>query len=136
MTRRRIRALRDGDDPLDVVDLIDRHGRPRGAPIWLHNLPAVIADAGLRVRTWPGWESRARASGGYVGVWAIGVHHDASSPSTSTDNACRYCWESSENRPVGAVYLARDGEVVVGAAGATNTQGKGGPWHSDRKSVV
>jgi hypothetical protein len=126
---RLIEAIRDGDDPLDLIDLIDKHGRPRSThPVWLTDLPAVVADAGIAVRTWPGWETRSRSSGGYVAVWAIGVHHDASSPSTSTDSACSYCWETSGNRPVGAVYLARDGEVVIGAAGATNTQGKGGPW--------
>ena len=37
-------------------------------------------------------------------------------------------WENCPDGPVGALFLARDGRVTVGAAGATNCQGKGGPW--------
>jgi hypothetical protein len=37
-------------------------------------------------------------------------------------------WENATDRPIGAMLLERSGRVTVGAAGATNTQGKGGPW--------
>jgi len=94
--------------------------------VWLHDLPAVIAAAGLQVRTWPGWEQRSRSSGGYDSVWAIGIHHTASS--TTPDNDCKWMWQNSPDRPIGAMLLDRTGLVTVGAAGATNTQGKGGPW--------
>ena len=93
---------------------------------WLSNLPDVIAGAGLDVDVWPGWESRARSSGGYDQVWAVFVHHTASSTSPQGDMA--YMWDNAEDRPIGAIYLARDGQVTVGAAGATNCQGKGGPY--------
>ena len=37
-------------------------------------------------------------------------------------------WDStSGDQPIGAIYLARSGQVIIGAAGATNCQGKGGP---------
>jgi hypothetical protein len=93
--------------------------------IWLLDLPDVVRDAGLSVRTWPGWDTRGRSSGGYDAVLAVFAHHTASS--TSPDGDCRYMWEGSPDRPIGAMLLDRGGRVTVGAAGATNTQGKGGP---------
>jgi len=94
--------------------------------IWLHDLPDVLTDAGVRVRLWDGWETRARSSGGYDAVYAVFAHHTASK--TAPDNDCSYMWNGSPDRPVGAVLLDRTGLVTIGAAGATNCQGKGGPW--------
>jgi hypothetical protein len=92
---------------------------------WLTSLPDVLHNAGLSVSTYNGWEARARSTGGYDGVFAVQVHHTASS--SSPDGDMSYMWEGSPDRPVGAIYLARDGHLTVGAAGATNTSGKGGP---------
>lgn len=100
---------------------------------WLRDLPDVIADAGLRLELWDGWEARARSSGGYDAVWAVFVHHTASS--TSPDNDRRYMWDNADDRPIGALYLARDGVVTVGAAGATNCQGKGGPYQTSHGKI-
>ena len=38
-------------------------------------------------------------------------------------------------KPVGAIYLARDGEIVIGAAGATNCAGKGGPYTTCKGTI-
>ena len=93
----------------------------------MFDLPDVIAAAGLDVETWPGWETRSRGSGGYDQVWAVFAHHTASK--TSMHNDCSYMWDStSGDQPIGAIYLDRSGLVVVGAAGATNCQGSGGPY--------
>ena len=92
---------------------------------WLRSLPDVLRAEGLVVDTYPNWENRARSTGGYDGVFAVQVHHTASQ--TSPANDMDYMWNGSPDRPVGAIYLARDGRVTVGAAGATNTSGKGGP---------
>ena len=93
---------------------------------WLHDLPEVVGDAGLDVQLWPGWEARSRGSGGYDQVWAVFCHHTASQ--TSKQNDCSYMWDSSSgDQPIGAIYLDRSGLVVIGAAGATNCQGAGGP---------
>lgn len=100
--------------------------------VWLGSLPKVLAEAGLNVTTWPGWETRSRSSGGYDAVWGIGIHHDAAPAGTSLTTRCRYAWEQSPTRPIGAVWLHTDGSVVVGAAGATNTQGKGGPYQTSK----
>jgi len=93
--------------------------------LWLRNLPAWLDDAGLQWRTWPGWESRARSSGGYDELWAVIVHHTASN--TTPDSDCSYMWDNAEDRPIGALLLDRGGRVTIGAAGATNCAGKGGP---------
>lgn len=95
--------------------------------IWLHDLPDVVARAGLNYGLWPGWETRSRSSGGYDAVWGIGTHHDAGAPSQSLNSRCSYAWDNADDRPIGALWLHSDGFVMIGAAGATNTQGKGGP---------
>ena len=101
---------------------------------WLHSLPDVCEAAGLDTDVWPGWETRSRSSGGYTEVWAVFCHHTASDTSPSSDMS--YMWDStSGDQPIGAIYLARDGRVTVGAAGATNTQGKGGPWALSRGTI-
>jgi hypothetical protein len=94
--------------------------------IWLHDLPDWLEVAGLDVRTWDGWETRSRSSGGYDAIYGVVVHHTASN--TEPDNDCHWEWEASDDRPIGAMLLDRTGRVTVGAAGATNCAGKGGPW--------
>lgn len=101
--------------------------------IWLVDLADIVNDAGIACRTWKGWETRSRKSGGYEQLWAVFVHHTASN--ASPDNDCRYMWENATDRPIGALYLARDGTVTVGAAGATNTQGKGGPCKTSKGTI-
>ena len=95
--------------------------------IWTHDVPQVLRDAGIEVDLWPGWETRSRSTGGYEKIHAIGAHHTASN--TTRDNDCGYMWDNPYNsaRPIGACHLSRTGLVTVGAAGATNTQGRGGP---------
>jgi len=103
---------------------------------WLRDLPDVIGNAGLRYRTWPGWENRARSSGGYDQVWAVFAHHTASK--TSPDNDCSYMWDDdgTSDQPIGALLLDRTGLITIGAAGATNTQGKGGPWSLSKGTIA
>lgn len=103
--------------------------------IWLLNLPDWLADAGLDVDVWPGWETRSRGSGGYDSILGIGVHHDAWPASASLEQRCRYAWDTAQHRPIGAIWLHSDGKVMVGAAGATNTQGKGGPYVTSKGTI-
>jgi len=98
--------------------------------IWLHDLPDVLARSGYPVDRYQRWETTSRGSGGYDALHAVGVHHTASN--TAPANDMNYMWRNSPNEPVGAVYLARDGRWTVGAAGATNTQGKGGPYTTSK----
>src|SRR5215510_7210242 len=101
--------------------------------IWLTDLADAVASSGLEYRTWPGWETRARSSGGYDQFWCLFVHHTASN--TSPDNDCTYMWQNASDRPIGALLLDRTGRVTIGAAGATNTQGKGGPCKTSRGTI-
>jgi hypothetical protein len=96
--------------------------------IWLRDLPTVLGS--LTPETYSGWENRSRSSGGYDGLVGIVIHHTASN--TSPESDMRYMWETASDGPIGAIFLARDGRIVIGAAGATNTQGKGGPLTTSR----
>lgn len=99
--------------------------------IWLWKLPEWFRDAGLDFDTWPGWETRSRSSGGYNEIYAIECHHTADS-GKSLDASCRSGFNTAEFAPVGALRLGRNGKWVFGAAGATNTSGKGGPLACSR----
>jgi len=101
--------------------------------IWLHSLPDVLRNAGLEVELYPGWEMRARSSGGYDSLLGVQVHHTASDTSPANDFA--WMWENSPDEPIGAIHLARTGVLTIGAAGATNTSGKGGPMQCSRGTV-
>ena len=101
--------------------------------VWLPDLPDVIAAAGIPVNVWPGWETRSNAKGGYDAIYGICVHHTASNASAVNDMS--YMWDNAPLRPIGAIYLARDGMVTVGAAGQTNCQGLGGPRLTSRGPI-
>lgn len=95
---------------------------------WLLSMPQVLRDAGLDVDTYSGWQTRSRSTGGYDKVLGVQVHHTASV--TAPENDMGYMWRNASIAPIGALYLARNGKVTVGAAGATNTSGRGGPLGS------
>ena len=104
--------------------------------IWLTELDRWLIDAGLNVSVYDDqWKTRARSSGGYEDVRGIGIHHDASSIGSSEKSACDWGWKNSDSRPIGCIRLARDGHITVGAAGATNTMGKGGPLTGSRGTI-
>ena len=100
--------------------------------IWLTDLPSKLSGI-PNVNVYSGWQTRSRGSGGYDALLGIAVHHTASK--TSTQNDCYYNWVICDDGPVGAIYLGRAGEIVIGAAGATNCVGKGGPWNLSRGTV-
>jgi len=81
-----------------------------------------------------GWERRSRSSGGFSAP-PLGVcwHHTASAASVNSDLS--YMINGSPDRPIGNMLLARDGVVWPIAAGAANTQGKGGPTAFSRGTV-
>lgn len=102
--------------------------------VWLGSLPDVLRESGYPVNVYPGWETRSRSSGGYDTLLGIQVHHTASSGRYPL-NEMRYMWETASTKPIGAVYLEPNGTWTVGAAGATNTSGKGGPMVTSRGTV-
>jgi hypothetical protein len=95
--------------------------------VWLLDLPDACRAGGLTVSTFDGWETRSRSSGGYDDVLAVGYHHDASNANSDEGSSDAYGWLYADDKPIGAMRLHRNGSLVVGAAGATNTMGKGGP---------
>ena len=97
------------------------------------DLPDAL-DGLDNVTLYPGWETRARKSGGYDALMGIVVHHTASTASSYSDT--KYMWENATTRPVGAIYLARNGEVIIGAAGATNCAGRGGPVATSKGTIA
>jgi LysM repeat protein len=103
--------------------------------IWLLDLPDACRSGGLTVTTFDGWETRSRSSGGYDDLLGIGYHHDASSAGSNDDNTDAYGWLNASDKPIGAMRLHRDGKLVVGAAGATNTMGKGGPLTCSKGTI-
>jgi N-acetylmuramoyl-L-alanine amidase len=90
---------------------------------WLHDIDIPLS--GLPHTFYGGWETRSRSSGGFDAILGIAIHHTASQTSPESDMS--YMWQNCSDRPVGNIYLARDGNIWVGTAGASNTQGKGGP---------
>jgi hypothetical protein len=93
---------------------------------YLTDMAEVLRIAGLQVVELAGWETRARGSGGYDGLpCAVLWHHTASSGDGASD--ADYCTFGSDDAPVCNLVIGRDGLVYVCAAGATNTNGKGGP---------
>lgn len=96
---------------------------------YLTDLADVLERAGLDVTTQDGWETRARSSGGFDAdrPWCVMWHHAASAPGASTESVANYASYGSDVAPVCNIVLGRAGDVIVCAAGATNTNGKGGP---------
>lgn len=100
---------------------------------WLHNFPLEAAARGLQINLYPGWELRSRGSGGFDEIRGVCLHHTASSSTATNDMS--YMWNNAATRPIGNFYLARDGSITLGTAGASNTQGAGGPVASSRGTV-
>jgi N-acetylmuramoyl-L-alanine amidase len=95
---------------------------------YLTDLADVVRAAGLVVQEEPGWQTRARSSGGYSGGLPnhVMIHHTASGPSSDGQPDVNYMCYSADARPVANLYLSRTGKVWIMAAGATNTNGSGG----------
>jgi N-acetylmuramoyl-L-alanine amidase len=96
---------------------------------YLTDLAAVLRQGGLDVVELDGWTTRARGSGGYDQgrPTHVMVHHTASPPSSSGGPDAEYCAWGDDDAPLANLCLDRDGVWWVLAAGATNTNGKGGP---------
>jgi N-acetylmuramoyl-L-alanine amidase len=95
----------------------------------LVELADVLRAAGLDVVELDGWQTRARGSGGYDDgrPTHVMVHHTASPPSSSGRPDAEYCAWGDDDAPLSNLCLDRAGVWWVLAAGATNTNGKGGP---------
>jgi hypothetical protein len=100
---------------------------PAVGDLYLVGIAGVCRDAGLVVVEHPGWQTRARGSGGYNPGRPdhVMVHHTASGPSSDPAGDVAYIATGSPDAPLANLYLSRTGAVTVIAAGATNTNGSG-----------
>lgn len=106
--------------------------------LWLPDMDDWLRDiGGLPVETWPNWLTASRGSGGYDDIFGIQVHHDASPTSWTLERSSQYGFDQAQYHPVGALRLDRGDSQrwMVGAAGATNTSGKGGPMACSRGTI-
>jgi hypothetical protein len=95
---------------------------------YLTDLADVVRGAGLAVVEDPAGRAGARV-GYYSGglPCAVMIHHTASGPSSDGQPDCDYMCYRADARPIANLLLSRTGQVWVMAAGATNTNGSGGP---------
>jgi len=122
-------------EPDDAVDAGDHMPQQYGTVRYLTEMADVLRAAGLAVEETDDWQYRARSSGGYADgrPWAVMWHHTASQ--TTPENDVNYIVYGCPDAPVANLYLDRDGVVWVCAGGATNTNGKGGPYTVSRGTV-
>lgn len=95
----------------------------------------VIAEAGLNLLLYPGWETRSRSSGGFEALLGIVVHHTAGSPNGKWQSDWDYHAVGHADAPVANILLGRDGKVGLHAAGASNHAGKGGPLTTSKGTI-
>ena len=120
-----------GDD--DVEDAYDAADPPPGEGTrgghMLVELADVLRGAGVAVEELDGWQYRARSGAGFAasGPVAVIVHHTASGPGCDGHRDAQYLTTASGAKPMANLYVDRGGRWWVCAAGATNTNGKGGP---------
>lgn len=109
---------------------------PRSGGIWLTDMAQLLRDFGLNVIEVNGWQTRARSSGGY-GDWPLCVmwHHTASGPNSNGWPDANYIATGDANSPISNLYIDRQGNVFVIAAGATNTNGQGNAIAFSRGTV-
>jgi hypothetical protein len=99
--------------------------------VWLRDLETLLRPfigRGITgVRTIPGWETRARSTGGLEQVRGAVWHHTASGPRSDGANDANYIATGGGTPPISQLYLDRTGTVWIIAAGAANHAGRGGP---------
>ena len=103
---------------------------------WLHKAQAPLEQAlGSKFKLYKGYFNRCRNSGGFNEIRGIVMHHDADNTSGEDDWVLKYEYETASDGPIGNFHVQRDGDVWLGAAGASNHAGKGGPIQTSRGTV-
>jgi LysM repeat protein len=120
-------------DPDDAVDDDDpAPGETARGGSLVQDLADVLRAAGLVVEEVEGWKTRQRGGAGYSAARPLGIiiHHTASPKRWDGRRDVDYMTFECENKPLANLYLDRQGRWWVLAAGATNTNGKGGPFRT------
>lgn len=119
------------DDLFDADDEGDSGSATRGGSrgTFLTDLDETLRGAGLSVTEQDGWRQRSNQSGGYNGgPIGIIIHHTGGGRGADGQGDVNFILTKPDAAPVSNLYLDRKGVWWVLAAGATNTNGKGGPW--------
>lgn len=95
---------------------------------WIRFAPDYLRDAGLTVHVLDGFDTRTRLSSpdGLDSILGLVAHHTVSSFKDPADEA-DFLANRHTVKPVGNLFLDRLGDWWCCAAGATNTNGAGGP---------
>jgi hypothetical protein len=129
--REAVEALADFDpeDAFDATDPPPGEGS-RGGGEMLVDLADVLRRTGHGVREVDGWQFRERGGSGFPSQRPAGiiVHHTASPTSWDGQPDVDFIGTHSDVAPLSNLYLDRAATWWVIAAGATNTNGTGGPW--------
>jgi hypothetical protein len=102
--------------------------------ITLARLPDYLDRWGIRYEIEGDWLNVGRKSGGFDQIMGVIIHHSASARNGSLAASVRYNL-SAVTAPIGNGILSRDKDgpkVVLYAALASNTAGRGGPMLSSR----
>jgi len=89
----------------------------------------------MKFKLYKGYSTRSRSSGGFDQICGIVMHHDADPTGGSDDDVLTYEYENADDRPIGNFHVQRDGDIWLGAAGASNHAGKGGPVKCSKGTV-
>jgi len=131
------RAAVDGFADFTYDDAYDASDEESAGPVtrggsagrFMVDLADTLRDAGSSVEEYNGWKDRGRRGRGLTaGPLAIIVHHTASGRSSDGRRDVEYMTTEHQYAPLANLYLDRRGTWWVLAAGATNTNGRGGPW--------
>lgn len=104
----------DADDWMRAADIVVREYSPSNPAFWLSN---------------------SRGSGGFDDIFGTVVHHDAIPAGFNEPRRVEMEAEDHIYAPVGNGHVRYDGSFDLVAAGAANTQGKGGPYRCSRGTV-
>lgn len=105
----------------DVVPGPDTQGEWR-----LDDLEHVLGD--MSVISLPGWQTRGNSFTNDR-VEGISLHTSGDTELMDGFIAAKHMCYMAETKPLGNLYVARDGTWWVLAGGTTNACGKGGPWY-------
>lgn len=103
---------------------------------WLNDcVPTLQKNLGGKFKLYNGYATRSRSSGGFDRICGIVIHHDADPFGGSDDSVLRYEYDTSQDRPIGNFHVQRDADIWMGAAGASNHAGQGGPVTTSKGTV-
>ena len=95
----------------------------------------VFENGRWRIIEGDGWRNRSRSSGGFDAMSGGVSHHTASPVGTSIESALGYELVTADAKPIGNFTLDRDATLYLTTGGASNTNGTGGPWLTNREVV-